>query len=519
MARALNGHKPSRAAVALTASKREERAEAKTLATVMAATGSGLDNGFTPLMPRNLVVGNFLADLFGKKTGPERFAQARRLAKWIDFFATVIYLKETFFNDGFSFGESRPGFTGGDAKLKRWLDAQVTAGGQPYDFSQIVNDAWGDWLVYDNAIAFWTEPENVQRPTLNAQRPTGEGLPRVIMLDPEACEYTNAFGVERLKIRLEKVTLKPEDEADLRKRGMPERYIKALKEGKPFLVDPEEGDHFRVLSRAKLGKGLGDPRISSILEQLSTMELFGLGDWAGASQMKKVVRQFIKGHEIKQGPLAGQPTHFLKVKEQKLIHNAFKDKDGAFDAVTNFDLAVKYPFLDPKFFDHNKMSGTLNRLTQWAGGLFLLFREGQVSPYAMEVFSAEGRAERSKMSKFLASIFADESFIGGATKAPPAELVPQWSPWTFFTQKMMNELVRLGISNGIMSGPSAREAMGLDDKIEGDRIEASRKKKERYTPVFEAKQGMGLSQTGGSGGGKNPGGRPTPQPTDPIQET
>jgi hypothetical protein len=90
--------------------------------------------------------------------------------------------------------------------------------------------------------------------------------------------------------------------------------------------------------------------------------------------------------------------------------------------------------------------------------------------------------------------------------APPARLVSQWDPRSFTSQKMMLELVRLGVTNGVMSVPTAREYLSLDDKIEGDRIEASAAAPQRYTPVFEAKQGMV------NGANRAPGGRPSERP-------
>jgi hypothetical protein len=336
-------------------------------------------------------------------------------------------------------------------------------------------------------VAFWNKPEN-----------EGE-LPTVTILDCEICEYDNAFGIETLKLKLPKVTLTKAKIADLKRRGLPDRYIEAMTTGKALTVSEEEGERFLVLTRQKMGKGFGMPRLGTILQTLGTLEMMGLGDWSAAFQMKKVMRQIKKGHEITSGPLAGDSRHFLKAKEMKVIHGGLKDKDGAFDAVTQFDLNVLFPFIDPKYFDAKKMEGSLRRVEAWAGPLMMMLREGQVSPYALEMFGTEGRRQRQLVGGFLNRIFAHEDF------SPPAPLLCTWNPHSFNTAKMLKELVQLGYNNGLMSGPTARTILHLDDEQEGDLMEKTHKNRKRYTPPFESKQGLVAG-----------GGRPqeSPQPVD-----
>jgi len=437
-----------------------------------------------PLMPANLMFENIYAALFGRKQGKEQFKQARQLAESSDFLSSIIYLKELFFNDSFSFGENN------NTKLKNWLRAQA------YDFSRVVNDAWQEWLVCDNVVAFWQA----------AGESDGKGqLPVVTILDCEICEYKNAFGMEMLTLSVPKLGLSSAELARLKASGLDNRYVEAISGGKKLLLDKTEGDRFKVLTRAKVGKGLAAPRVGSVLTQIGAMDLLGIGDWAAASMMKKVIRQFKKGHEITAGPLAGQPIHFLKKKESDQIKNANKNKDGAYDSVTNFDVNIGYPFMDPNYFTIKKMEGTLSRLERWAGPIGRLLLAGPTqSPYLMDAFETEGRRQRKLISDFLASIFSDESFIGNAD--PPVDLVPRWSPVTFTSKKNLIELSRFAQPNGIASPQTTREWLGLNDKEEGDRLVTANKNKQRFTPPFEAKQGI-VSGTGPKGG------RPTETPS------
>jgi hypothetical protein len=439
-----------------------------------------------PLMPANLTFEMVFGALWGRKKGARQYKQARELSTSSDFFGATIYLKEIFFNDGFSFGEDK------NTKLKKWLREQG------YDFARIVNDAWQEWLTCDNVVAFWQQREK-----------QSDGLPIVTILDCEICDYKNAFGFETLTLQLPKVNFSAEELSRMSAKGLDKRYLDAIKDGKKLVLDESNGERFKVLTRAKLGKGLAPPRVGLVLQQLSVMELFGIGDWAAASMMKKVMRQFQKGHEIKAGPLAGQPTHFLKVKEAKQILNAQKNKDGAYDSVTNFDMNTKFPFIDPRYFDAKKFEGTLARLERWAGpvGRILLAGQSQ-SPYLMDAFETEGKRQRRLIGDFLAAIFRDESFVGN--NPPPVDLVPRWNQRSFTPAKMLIEMGRFLYSDGLLSGPTAREWFELDDKEEGDLQEKAAKKRQRYTPPFEAKQGMVAGSTKG--------GRPVESPTGIAQE-
>lgn len=442
-----------------------------------------------PLMPANLSFDNIFRAFWQRKKGSLQYKQARELAETSDFFASMIYLKNTFFNDDFNFGQSgQP-----TDKLSKWLKEQN------YDFDRVVNDAWLEWLTCDNVVAFWVRADDQTE------------LPVVTILDCEICDYKNAFGAESLTIKVPKVTLKNAEMKRLSDNGLSERYLDALKKGEELTLDESQGEFFKVLTRAKLGKGLAPPRIGSVLTQLSTMELFGVGDWAAASQMKKVVRQIVKGHDIRNGPLAGQAIHFIKAKESKQIRDNLAKKDGAFDAVTNFDVGFKFPFIDPKYFDDAKFEGTLARLERWAGPLAIMLGDPTTVPMLVDFFETEGTHNRKLVGDFLASIFADENFIGDAS--PPSDLVPQWNPDSFTTSKMMLETLRMGTSSGLMSHQTGRKRMGLNDKTEGDNMEAAGKKPKRYTPPFEAKQGI---VSGESKGGRPPKG-PTGEPADPSR--
>jgi hypothetical protein len=442
------------------------------------------------ILPANLQLDKVYRDSWMGRKGPEKYKQARELAESDTFLSAILYLKELFFNDRFTFAglampfAMLPRIAKPDGLAKWLLDTK-------YDFGRVVNDVWQEWLRCDNVVVFWNKPSGKDM------------LPTLTVLDCEICEYSNAFGIETLKLKFPKVTLDAKAKADLLQKGLDQRYIDAITSGKPMQVDPEKDERFRVLTRAKLGKGLASPRIGGVLQSLSTMELLGLGDWAAAWMMKKVTRLVTKGHEIRNGPLAGRPTHFIKKKEADAIAANLQGKDGAHDTVANFDIKMTFPSLDPKYFDAQKMEGTLRRIEAWAGPIMLMLREGQVSPYALEMFGAEGRKQRELVGGFLQDIFNSEDFIG-EHEAPPQPLVCRWNRNSFTSSKILLQMIQLGYNNGIMSPQTSREDLDLNDEEESARQEAAGKNRQGYTPPFEAKQGI-----------VGKGGRPSDSPGQP----
>ena len=275
-------------------------------------------------------------------------------------------------------------------------------------------------------------------------------------------------------------------------------------------IDSRQGEYFKVLTREKLGNGLGVPRLKQIITQISTYDLLQLADWSGAFQSKTLIRQFKKGHLIQSGEQAGKSTHFVTKAQAKNILAAIKNKTGAFDLVSNFDLEIVYSFLSAAFFDVKKYAGVVEQMELWAGPAALMRRGGNVSPNLMDMFRAEGMADRRLVGMFIESILNDPNYCPGDAKSGAAggDLQVKFNGRTFLNTKMLLEWIRLGVSNGLAAPQTCTEALGLDTEEEGDLMVEAAKKPKRYTPVFEAKQGM----SGPGGGVPAVGGRPSDKP-------
>lgn len=395
---------------------------------------------------------------WGPATTAEVMAKNRAAARENDWVQTWMTLRTMFFDDGLR-------ITNGRTAIERPIDRLIR---------QLNADVWSEFLLQDNAVVFWVR--------------NGEGLPKPIVLDGEACEYRNGLGGERLTIKLTKRKLFAEE-----RQGMDARWIKAYEETGKITLDPDKGEHFRVLTRAKATQGFGMPRLKAVYRLLGNLEGLQVADTSGASWHQDVIQHITAGHEIRTGDRAGKPDHFITSAIKNAIEKAMKTLRGAYRNVSNFDVKFGYSFLDPKFFDATKYEGTLQQLDRWGGAGMLLLVTAQPSPFLLVAFAAEGRRDRQSVRDFLLDIITDPTFLPGRNLS---RLKLAWNPHTFRDAKTMIEAVRMSVGEGLASRQTGREMMGLDHEEEGDRLEGELKKPARNRPGFEPKQGM-LSEGGG----------------------
>jgi len=438
---------------------------------------------------------------------PTVFKRVHELAKMNHFVNWVVYFKLLLFMNGFEV-----------------LGARKE---NAPEYRRLTRDIFLESLICDNAAVIWVQQDEPEE---------GEpaALARAIVMNCGDVRYDDSFGVPALTVKFRKRPLTPTQQDKLGK-----RYAKALAEGSELLLDEGEGEHFVVLSSEKLGNGLGMPRLRSVFDELSTLELACKGDWNAFWTMKDVIRQVKKGHDIKTGNLAGMPMHFIKEKEAKAILHGLSNKAGAFDAVTNFDVDIKYPTLeiDPKYLDAKKYGGVMQQLLQWAGPIGLLFKteQGRALDDMIPILNAEMEHWREEVKGVVEQVINDPTFDPGAGEPAPntsdatargepldpvtavspkendglGRLQVTFNPLTLATLKNIIAYMTTGLTNGIMSPQTARKRMGLVEAVENANMKAARANKDNYTPVFEAKQGLLQEPENTNDNPENTGGRPT----------
>lgn len=329
-----------------------------------------------------------------------------------------------------------------------------------------IRDVWNEFLGINNAISFWRT-----------------GGPRPIVLPPEKCRYDDRFGIERLFVR-HGLTPAEIDElpAKLRKLYTGKTEIEIL---------PEDGQFFKVLKEAPMGHGLSKPGMASVFAPLKQIEGMEAGDNVLAHESRMLVKQHLFGHEIKSGPKAGSPQHFLHKSTSDAAQRGFKGAVGLVEVFTNFDQTIKHHYVDPKWFDTKKYDGAERRILWWSLPLGqMVMARGGVAPFLMNLLQVQAEDARELVLPHLVEVI-NKAFD------PPYALTVKWSNRVFRESRLATDLLKMGLQIGPISQRTFREEAGFDDieERERKRIEALQPEAETW-PIFEPSQGKLKGQPG-----------------------
>lgn len=433
----------------------------------------------TPLMPMaGLINATYYERKYSPRTLQDQFELGTMLAEKNPFFAPVLKIKNQWFSDGVGLLGDYP-----NSGLEEWHNTVKDAG---FNLSQMVRNVMIEYLSKNNVAAIWFKADA-----------EAKVVPTLAIVDCEQATFTDAYGMETLKLK----TVKNDQLDSATAARIGPKWAAAIKEGKEVELSKAAGDLFRVMSDAKTGKGFKAPDIVQLTMEFGIMELLAVADWAGAYTHGNVIRIALKGHEIKQGDRAGLTDHFMTNPNQKKIREALKSKRGAFDLISNFDFSLLYSYLDPKFFDVVKYKATLEKMERWAGGAGVLLKGGEMKDGVMKSLQIEGGWIRKRVADFLEPILNSPTFWP-AGMAPTDRLKLGFNPNTFLDAKFLNDTMRLGHMQGWLSPQTARGFMGWDEARESANLKLAHAKPDQYSPAFQSHQGADSS----------PGGRPSDAP-------
>lgn len=331
-------------------------------------------------------------------------------------------------------------------------------------WARLARDVWAEFLLSDSVTVIWLDG----------------GTPAV--MQGEDVDFENKFGQEKVTIRMERQKVSK----TLRK-AIGDSFANALeKDGKIVIENGRSGLlNCRVLTTAKDGSGFPMPSVKAAMMDLAIIELLKIGEWNGAFARRNLIRQAKKGHEIKNGNLAGQPMHFYKTAFGKQLLKFLSEKIGYSEFVGNFDLEFDYVFLPADFFDAKIYDAVHRRLMTWAGGAGLVAEAVDKTDdrftNGLDMLRHEVLEPRRMVAAFLEEILS---------KCGVREAEVAFSNSIFFTVNQLQAYVSQAATNGHMSPQTAREWLGLDTAREANRMKAARKDPDGYMPPFEAKQGL-----------------------------
>lgn len=351
-------------------------------------------------------------------------------------------------------------------KLNDWLDKNQKE--KRRQIVGLIEEVWHDRFLMDSVVAFWREA-------------TG-GMQRAFTLQPEDCVYSDDFGIETLKVRLtlSQDALKKLSERERRRYGS----------GKDVELSEEEGEHFRVLKRARIGKGFGMPRLRGLLDTLKASESLEVMDnlWGFAARL--ALRQIKLGYEIKSGPRAGLPTQHYKQKVADNLKRFFEGRMGFAEWIGNFDQEILFPFPSLDRWDKKKFEGVYQRIAMWLGptGMLLFGAKGN-EDVLMRMLRTQMHEERTAVGLYLGDVLNN-----GFNPPVPMEVV--WNDRVFMDSRQVMEMTKFLLSQGALSQRSGLESVGEDQEEQWDEKDEealqlkAESKRHRVLPVFDPAHGQ-----------------------------
>jgi hypothetical protein len=353
-----------------------------------------------------------------------------------------------------------------------------------YAFGPLVADIMHEVLVSSNVVCMWRK---------------GQKLPNITVMDAEKVDYKASGGLERIKVSYAQDQEMAKDknrESEYRKL-LGDKMYEAMTKGKPLEIIKgmdEEWD-FETLIGGKRRGVFCIPEMVSILDCVDYAELMGIGDWNLAWARKDVIRGIKKGYPVTHGQGAGVNSVDITDLEIAALGEGFGEKvNGNAVVPMNHDVNPFYLTMDGANFDPKIMESAWDRLLHYGGieavVLFGSFsQQNGAAPSLMRNHRTRTFKLRRDVEGLLRRIFLAKEFNSldwGGGDAPPSFF------WGVKSLYSMDELLSLskGTADGVVSPQTRRAWLGLNDRIEGDRMEAAHAARTRYAPPFEAGQAL-----------------------------
>lgn len=395
---------------------------------------------------------------------PDMFKQTREWAAVNWFVNTVLLLKGAFANYRPSLRcasqESAP-----RKKFDKWLETRVSAHGETVEMQvgDYLRGAVAEWFLNDNLISFWRKDGEFPYP-----------------LRPETVCYSDAFGLEKLKLRVDLT------ERQLLEQGVPAAQARRFGARGEVELSEEYGEHWLVARRGGRGYGLVVPRLHTIFRTLSQWESMEVGESMYAYAGRLVVRFHQLGFEVKSAQNAlRQPDFLWKKSRAEAIEKFFKARHGFVETTGQFDHKISHIWTDPKLYENKKWLTITDRLLVWAGPMGYLLMGKITNLPLMNLLRTEIEADRAVLKPHLEAVI-NEAF------APPGGACLRWDNRCFTDPRLAWDQVKTLAMMGPLSPQTALETSGYDPETEaGLKVEAADDKasEKKYLPLYDPHHG------------------------------
>jgi hypothetical protein len=402
----------------------------------------------------------------------EAFKRARVWGKENWFVGEVLRLKTSFYNYGCRLTSLEKG------KHSKVADFLTQEPAVKAEIERYIREVWREWLLLQNVVAFWRQENDTP----------------VILLSPEDCKYTDAFGYPKLEANLgyDKKDAPP---------GTEKKVLDRYYSGKPVVMTRETQDefdeYFDVLTTQRRGKGFSHPNLYAIFHTLSQTESMEIGEQMLALAGRRVLHRHKLGFEQR----GSNPSRFqqnfsvYKKKRADAIISFVNGRFGFQDTVQNFDHAIEVFLGDggPKSYDGRKWDSPIRRLMWWGGPLGFMMVANSMNPFLLPMLKTTANEERAEVSRHL-------NLVLNAAFDLPVPVQVTWSNRCFIDARLAWDMVNALLKQGPLSGTTAIQEADLcpEHEVENKRKEAANE--DDYLPIVpEPPPGKPGGDTGKAG--------------------
>lgn len=313
-----------------------------------------------------------------------------------------------------------------------------------------IKEVWKERRLLDNVVSFWRKSERMTP----------------LLLLPETCKYSDALGLERLKV---KMTWKPEDfiVGDDKNLALAKRYGS----GKEIELSEEHDEYFAVLTRGMRGCGFCHPRMYAVFRTLTQNESMEVGESMLALALRRVFVTTKLGWEMK-GAAGGVNANkqadwsLWDTKRSARALSFRKGRFGMLDNTQNWDEKTQLIWggegFDVKWFDANKWNTVLNRLMWFGAPASFMVLTKSVNPFLLGMFKAMAEDERGDVGPYLEHVINDSFSLGVPVKLG-------WSNRCFYDARLAWDMVKGLMLQGPLSLQTALREADFDPAVEAER--------------------------------------------------
>jgi hypothetical protein len=378
------------------------------------------------------------------------------------FVEQMIHLKLGFFNYGLKILPRKKT----DRKaVEKFLEQDEKAA----ELHRYIESVQSEALLQDTVVSFWRE----------------EAKTTPFLLLPEFCRYTDAMGIEKLRVNLNYKKADLEDAERFGATSFSNDMIRRYTGKKEILLEERFDEYFKVLTVGLKGQGFGWPRLRRVFRTLSQNESMEVGESMLALAGRLVERTHRIGFEVKSSANAMRQADYLWKKQRAAaIEKFYTGRSGFVETTRQFDHDTEYIWVDPKHYDNRKWMTVIDRLMWWGGPLAFMLMAKTPNPNLLVAFLAEATRFREWVGRHLEYVILRGFEL-------PVRL--QWSNRCFLDLRLFWDMMKFYTQQGPLSLTSGLEAATFDPQVEAERKqeEAEPKRLKQLTPLWDPNHNRG----------------------------